>query len=144
MLIAFPFLFPPQPVNETVADLTTGYTLVSETQLREGVAGQDSSHWGRGGVHLYSNSEGAVFVEFQADFETGPGPDYWIYLNASDNIDDEADFQADTKRIRIAKLKSFSGSQIYKLTAQQFANAKAITIWCEAFGQYIASANIAI
>ncbi len=143
MLFFFPFLFPPAQVNETVATAVAGTPrLIGETRLREGVSGQDLAHWGRGGIRFYRSDAESVVAEFQPDFETGPGPDYWLYLNSKSAIDNEADFLADAGRIRVAQLKSFAGSQVYMLEAGQFAEAQALTIWCESFGQYIASADM--
>ena len=116
--------------------------MIAETRFREGVAGQDAAHWGRGGLRAYPAADGNVFIELQPDFEVGPGPNFWVYLNNSGDIDDEGDFEADGGRQRIAKLKSFTGSQVYAVNAELFADAGAVTIWCESFGQYIASADL--
>ncbi len=143
MLIAFPFLFPPAAVNETVAASSGGGAeLLAETRFREGAPGQDAGHWGRGGLKAYRDSGGGVLLELQGDFEVGAGPNFWIYLNGEAVIDDEDDFYADGARVKTAKLKSFTGSQVYKVSAEDYARAKAVTIWCETFGQYIASANL--
>ena len=143
MLLAFPFLFPPPQVNETVAAIA-GRDLAAlvETRFREGVAGQDAAHWGRGGLRAYRAADGNVLIELQQDFEVGPGPNFWVYLNTRRGIDDEAGFEADDGRRRIAGLKSFTGSQVYTADAETFAGAAAVTIWCESFGQYIASADL--
>ena len=141
MLIAFPFLFPPPEVNESVSAMTADSPL-GESAFREGVSGQDPAHWGKGGVKFYRAQDGGILMELQPNFEVGPGPNFWIYLNARDGVDDEAAFQGDDERVKVAKLKSFSGSQVYMLDANQFAGAKAVTIWCESFNQYIASADI--
>ncbi|MYB38879.1 MAG: DM13 domain-containing protein, partial [Gammaproteobacteria bacterium] len=90
----------------------------------------------------YRADDGNVLVELQADFEVGPGPNFWLYLNSVGGIDDEGDFEADNGRRRIAKLKSFTGSQVYAVNAGDFKSARAVTVWCESFGQYIASADI--
>ena len=143
MLLAFPFLFPPAEVNETVAAIAgREVAALVETRFREGVAGQDAAHWGRGGVRTYRGVDGNVLIELQPDFEVGPGPNFWVYLNTRAGVDDEAGFQADEGRRRIAKLKSFRGSQVYSAEAGIFADAGAVTIWCESFGQYIASADL--
>ena len=43
MLLAFPFLFPPAEVNETVAAIAgRDVAALVETRFREGVAGQDA------------------------------------------------------------------------------------------------------
>ena len=146
MLIAFPFLFPPPEVNETVSAMSaeSANAVVGESVFREGVAGQDPAHWGKGGVKFYRAEDGGVLMELQADFEVGPGPNFWIYLNSENGVDDEAAFQADAGRVKVAKLKSFSGSQVYALDAERFAKAKAVTIWCESFNQYIASADVPV
>lgn len=143
MLIAFPFLFPPPEVNETVDTMEEQAELIAAARFREGVPGQDIVHWGRGGLKLYRTANGEVLLELQADFEVGAGPDYWIYLNTRKDIDDENGFLADSGRVRLTRLKSFTGSQVYRLTAGQFAAIKAVTVWCETFGEYIASANLA-
>ena len=143
MLLAFPFLFPPAEVHETVAAMAgRDVAPLVESRFREGVAGQDAAHWGRGGVRAYRSDDGNVLIELQPDFEVGPGPNFWIYLNARAGIDDESDFEADAGRQRLAKLKSFTGSQVYAASGLDFDRARAITIWCESFGQYIASADI--
>ena len=143
MLVAFPFLFPPPAVNETVAAMAgRDVAVLEETRFREGTAGQDAAHWGRGGVRAYRSDDGDVLIELQPDFEVGPGPNFWVYLNTRSGIDDEADFEADGGRRQVARLKSFTGSQVYRVDADAFGAAGAVTIWCESFGQYIASADL--
>ncbi len=143
MLLAYPFLFPPAEVNETVSAIAgSNVQAIVETQFREGVTGQDAAHWGRGGLRAYHTADGNVLIELQPDFEVGPGPNFWMYLNSSGGVDDEASFEADEGRQRIAKLKSFTGSQVYAVDAELFADSGAVTIWCESFGQYIASADL--
>ena len=80
-----------------------------ETRFREGTVGQDAVHWGRGGVRAYRSDDGDVLIELQSDFEVGPGPNFWVDLNSRGGIDDEADFEGDAGRQRIARLKSFTG-----------------------------------
>ena len=143
MLLAFPFLFPPPEVNETVAAMAgRDVAPLVQSRFREGVAGQDAAHWGRGGVRAYRAEDGNVLIELQRDFEVGPGPNFWLYLNDVGGVDDEGDFEADERRKRIAKLKSFTGSQVYAVNAGDFESARAVTVWCESFGQYIASADL--
>ena len=143
MLVAFPFLFPPPAVNESVADMAgREVAVLLETRFREGTRGQDAAHWGRGGVRAYRTDDGHVLIELQPDFEVGPGPNFWVYLHRHGGIDDEADFETDANRQRIARLKSFTGSQVYRAEAHAFEAAGAVTIWCESFGQYIASADL--
>ena len=139
MLVAFPFLFPPLMMEETVAE---GARLLGKARFRTDAPGQDAIHWGRGGIKYYYGPDNSILLELQKDFEVGPGPNLWIYLNHIPDIGDEADFMADDARLRLTKLKSFTGSQVYEIKADDFANTKAITIWCDSFNQYIASANL--
>ena len=140
MLIIFPFLFPPAPVDESVNG--NGAELITQSHFRPDAPGQDAGHWGKGKLKTYRSADGFVLLELQADFEVGPGPNFWLYLNGAADIDTEEDFYADESRIKVAKLKSFTGSQVYKISAEDYKKAKSLTIWCETFGQYIASANI--
>ena len=140
MLLLFPYLFPPPMVNETI-DSSAGLRVIHETSFRENAPGQDAAHWGRGDVKVYQASDGAHMIEFQANFEVGAGPNFWIYLNTQNNIDEEADFKADENRVRLTKIKSFQGSQVYEIAPGQWQGTQALTIWCESFGVYIASAN---
>lgn len=143
MLLAYPFVFPPPILNESVAEFA-GFDIdqpVYETQLREGVEGQDPLHWGRGSIFIHKTVDHNYLIEFQDDFAVGPGPNFWIYLNSVSGIDQEDDFNADSPRLKIAKLKSFKGSQVYHIDRETLEASKAITIWCESFGQYIASAD---
>ena len=141
MLVVYPFLFPPPVVNETVS-VAAGLEIVDEISLRTGVAGQDAGHWGMGDIKVYRNDSGNYLVEFQANFEVGPGPNFWLYTNTRADVNEEDDFNSDTDRKKIAKIKSFTGSQIYEIPAADMSGSKALTIWCETFGQYIASANL--
>ncbi len=141
MLGVYPFFFPPAVVNETVADISSDM-LLGETRFREDASGQDALHWGRGGVKIHRAANGDVLLALENDFEVGPGPNFWLYLNSVSGVDDEDDFRADEARVRVTKLKSFTGAQVYTLKAALFKRAGAVTIWCETFGQYIASADI--
>jgi hypothetical protein len=141
MLIAFPFLFPPPQVDERASAFAAGEVIAAGV-FREGVSGQDAGHWGRGSLKIYEGEGGDYLLELQGDFEVGAGPNFWLYINAAADINDEDDFAADDKRVKIAKLKSFAGSQVYRIRGGDFAGARAVTIWCETFGQYIASANV--
>lgn len=143
MLIAFPFLFPPPVVNESLAEIDGAV----ETQsiltgvFREDAPGQDFAHWAKGRLSIHHAAGDEAWIQLESDFETSPGPNYWVYLNTQTAIDDESDFLADDQRVRLAKLKSFSGSQIYATSKSDLAGKRAVTIWCESFDQYIGSAD---
>ncbi len=146
MLIAFPYLFPPPVVNESLEQLGGG---ASETTLysgvfREDAPGQDFAHWAKGGIRVVQVSNDNVVIHLKSDFEASPGPNYWVYLNSRTGIDEEADFLADEQRVRLAKLRSFRGSQVYPVSMNQLSDKQALTVWCETFDQYIGSADFEV
>ncbi len=143
MLIAFPFLFPPAEVNEIYQAANSGEVQVlAGGSFRVDTPAQDGAHWGLGTFKVYDKIGDSVVLELQGDFKVGPGPNFWIYLNGNDGIIDEETFNADAGRIKVVKLKSFKGSQVYEIDRTDFESAKGITIWCETFSQYITSADI--
>jgi len=143
MLIVFPFIFPPPEVNETFAMAAEAQTeLAAEGRFAEDSPGRDAAHWGMGSLKVYDVPGDLLILEIQSDFEVGPGPNFWIYLNKTSPIGEENDFKRDAERFKVAKLKSFAGSQVYEIDRAQFESAEAITIWCESFNQFIASAEL--
>ena len=142
MLIVYPFVFPPPQVNETVTQQAIAVALIGESKFREDSAGQDGGHWGRGSVKFYRDEEGSVLIELQENFEVGPGPNFWLYFNTNNNVENEDDFLEDEGRVKLHKVKSFKGSQVYKVSEDEFSTAGSLTIWCESFNQYIASTDL--
>lgn len=140
MLIAFPYLFPPAPANDTAPSPIDAAAATRTTFAFDmNAPGRDSVHWANGSGAVVPTAQGAV-LRLEADFEAGPGPNYWIYLNTRP-VGEERDFNADSGRVRIAKLKSFTGAQNYVLPAGiDPAKFHTVTIWCESFGAYIGSA----
>jgi hypothetical protein len=138
MLIAFPFLFPPPVVAEAAP---AGASKIGTFRFDETAPGRDSVHWANGTGALHRTESGVV-LRLDDGFEAGPGPNYWIYLTTKP-VGDEADFNADAGRVRIAQLKSFRGGQNYGLPdGLDISKFHTVTIWCESFGAYIASAAL--
>lgn len=143
MLVAFPFLFPPAEVNETFqVAMAEDVRLAATGAFAEDAPGQDAAHWGKGTLKVYDMPGDKVALEIQPDFEVGPGPNFWIYLNTVPQVVDIPSFQADEGRVKVAKLKSFTGSQVYELDRADYDAAESVTIWCESFSQYITSADL--
>lgn len=145
MLVAFPYLFPPDEVNETVTS-ANAEALYSGSFTGSG----DGVHEAMGDVKVYREAMGQrangkttynYHIELQSNFESLPGPNYYVYFNSA-GADDNASFLADADRKRLAKLKSFKGSQVYTVTAEDFADATQVSIWCESFDQFIAGAPL--
>jgi hypothetical protein len=142
MLIAFPFLFPPPVVSEAAP--TTATAPVTQTgifRFDETAPGRDAVHWANGSGSVFKG-ESSTLIRLDDDFVAGPGPNFWIYLNTVP-VGEESAFKADEGRVKIAQLKSFKGGQNYELPAGfDIGKFHTVTIWCESFGVYIASAKL--
>jgi hypothetical protein len=143
MLVAFPFLFP-LPVVDEKAPAVIGTERVAPLgtfKFDETAPGRDSVHWANGSGSLL-RSGAMTIVRLEDDFEAGPGPNYWICLNTTP-VGDEATFLADAGRVKIAPLKSFRRGQNYALPdGLELGRFVTLTIWCESFSAYIASATL--
>ena len=138
-IVAYPFIFPPPEVNETVSDIEHKRKLFSATFIHPNPS--DTVHWGRGGVSLYEQDK-RVEIFLQEDFEVGPGPNYWVYLSDDAGIVSRQAFR-DATTFEIGKLKSFSGSQVYRVPESvDFTGVKSVVVWCKTFGQLIPSADL--
>lgn len=137
MLIAFPYLFPPGPANDPALAAATA-TTAATFRFDEQAPGRDSVHWANGRGALMKTDAGWV-LRLEADFRSGPGPNYWIYLNTRP-VSQNSEFTADAGRVKLARLRSFEGAQNYALPAGfDPLTFHTVTIWCESFSQYIGS-----
>ena len=141
MLVAFPFLFPPPAANDAapVAVATGGTTARGwQWQFDREAPGRDPIHWANGSGRILRADTGWV-LRLEPDFEAGPGPNYWLYLNTR-AVGEEPDFNADAGRLRLAALRSFKGAQNYPLPPDlDPSRFHTLTIWCESFSVYIGS-----
>ena len=138
-ILVYPFIFPPPEVNEQVADVASKSVITSGHFIHPNPS--DPIHWGKGGISIYQQGNlNEVF--FESDFEVGPGPAYHVYLSSGKDIRSKDDFNT-SANVDISILKSFKGSQIYKipddLDPGQF---NSVVVWCEAFNSLITSANL--
>lgn len=140
MLIAFPFLFPLPVVSDPIPEMA-GLQRAQAFKFDEAAPGRDSIHWANGTGAVY-RAGGTSILRLDDTFAAGPGPNYWIYLNTKP-VGDEDTFLADSGRVRIAPLKSFTGSQNFVLPAGlDVTQFQTVTIWCETFSAYIGSAPL--
>ncbi len=135
MLIAFPYLFPPAPASDAAPSAAAA---AAAFRFDEMAPGRDAVHWANGSGRLLKTEAGWV-LRLEADFKSGPGPNYWIYFNTRP-VGRASEFTADAGRTRLAKLRSFEGAQNYPLpTDVDPAKFHTVTVWCESFSQYIGS-----
>lgn len=134
-IFLFPYLFPPPPVNEVVADKATK-TVVATGQFIHANP-SDPVHYGHGGVTVYKD-----LVHLESDFEVGPGPKFHLYLVQDANVTPDTRVQ-DSMYVDLGRLKAFAGSQNYPIPeGVNLNNYKTIVVWCEQFNVLISPAAI--
>ena len=139
MLIVFPYIFPPAQVNEAVKNVATKSVYATGTFIHPNPS--DPVHYGKGNVSIYFDSQKHE-IYLHNNFEVGPGPALYIYLSESSNIKTKSDFN-NAKNFELEKLKSFKGSQVYKVPSNvDIKKIKSVVVWCRAFKQLITSANL--
>ena len=123
---------PKGPDATTLATMAEGAEFTGE--FARDRAGSDFLHWGEGTISLSAQS--IVHMGRLA-----PGPDYKLYLTP-EFVEDEAGFEAIKSQSRqIGDVKSFDGV-IVDVSDDVDLNAyNTVVIWCEAFGEFITSAQ---
>ncbi len=123
---------PPSPsmVEFAAATLNTKY----QATIKDSLSGSDFLHFGEGTFSLSDKN-----IVFQG--KLAPGPDYQIYLSPT-FVEDEAQFlQHKQKMVRVGEVKSFNGfisAVPQHIKINDYSN---IVIWCEAFQEFITTAN---
>ena len=134
-IFVFPYLFPPPPVHETVADADQRQVVAKGSFVHADPS--DPVHYGDGGVTLY---EGLLHLE--EDFRVGPGPKYHVYLVPQDAVTPETRVEQ-TMFVDLGRLKAFSGGQNYAVPAGiNPGDYQSVVIWCEQFNVLISPARL--
>lgn len=135
----FPYLFPPPPANQQIADRASHATVATGTFIHADP--NDPIHYGSGGVAILKDPAGKQVVFLEKDFDVGPGPDFRVYL-----VKHPAPREKDHVRaafVDIGGLMSFKGSQIYEVPADvDLSQYGSVVIWCRAFSQLISPATL--
>jgi len=133
----FPFVFPPPPAAETLAEAERTQLVATGTFIHANPS--DPVHWGKGKVSV---TERAVFLE--GDFEVGPGPAFHVYLVPKVPIRSSSDLKG-VKHVDLGGLRAFQGSQRYAIPAGvDLKGYPSVIIWCEAFSVLISPADLQI
>ncbi len=131
----FPFVFPPPPAKDTLAEVDRAALVASGTFIHANPS--DLIHYGKGKVSVY---ERVVFLE--PDFEVGPGPAFHVYLVPKANIRNSTDL-GDAMFVDLGRLRAFKGSQRYEIPAGvSLKQYSSVIIWCERFGVLISPADL--
>lgn len=88
----------------------------------------DPVHYASGQALVYQTPEGP-FLKLE-NFSTSNGPDLFVYLSSSPDINSIKSNLAES--VSLGKLKSISGDQIYRLP-DDFSLYPSVVIWCRAF-----------
>lgn len=139
-LFIYPFWFPPPPANEQVADRASKTVVAAGTFIHANPS--DPIHKGSGSVEILKGTDGARIVHLKPDFKVGPGPRFHLYLADRAGIKSNEDFEA-AKVTDLGRLRSFEGSQIYKIPATvDLSPVKSVVVWCKEFGVLISPATL--
>ena len=136
-IFAFPYIFPPPELNETVTGKQKDDVLATATFIHADPS--DAIHFGMGKATVYED-----LLHLEEDFRVGPGPKYHVYLVPQANITPDTRVQ-DTMYVDLGQLKAFSGSQNYVIPAGiKLSEYKSVIVWCEQFNVLISPANLHI
>ena len=95
----------------------------------------DAFHWGEGKINV---SASRVWLEGKV----APGPDYRLYMTPR-FVETEADFLAiKAQSVEVAPIKAFENFAVDVPMDVDVSQYPALIIWCEAFGQFITSAEL--
>lgn len=134
-IVAFPYLFPPAPVNEVVQNKEDKNLIATAEFIHANPS--DPIHYGKGGLSVYDN-----LLHLEANFEVGPGPKYHVYLVPIDPVTPETAVE-ESMFVDLGRLKAFSGSQNYPIPAGvTLSDYQSVVIWCEQFGVLISPATL--
>lgn len=132
---AFPYVFPPPEAMDTLTSEEKTVLLAKGNFIHANPS--DPIHFGKGKVSVY---EDLVFLD--TDFEVGPGPKFHVYLVPKETIRDSSGVKG-TMFVDLGKLRSFKGSQKYKIPAGvNLKDYPSVVIWCEQFGVLISPADL--
>ena len=95
----------------------------------------DAFHWGEGKINV---SDKKIWLEGKI----AAGPDYRLYMTPR-FVETEADFLAiKDQAVEVAPIKAFSNFAVDVPMDVDVSQYPALIIWCEAFGQFITSAEL--
>lgn len=128
-----PILTAPPSPDHAVLEEMAGKALYRAEFTRDR-RGSDFFHWGEGTVGL---SAGDIYHEGRL----APGPDYKLYL-LREFVEHEDEFLAIKDQAQlIGDVKTFNGFLLDVPAGVDIENFTTVLVWCEAFGEFITSAQ---
>jgi hypothetical protein len=139
-IFVYPFIFPPPPANEQVADRASQTVEATGTFIHANPS--DPIHYGQGSVEILGDTAGRRIVHLKSDFKVGPGPRFHVYLADRADIRSNDDFKI-AATTDLGQLRAFEGSQIYGIPdGFDLAPVKSVVIWCKEFNVLITPATL--
>lgn len=134
-IFVFPYLFPPPPLDERVADRAAREVVATGEFVHANPS--DPVHYGMGRVSVFAD-----LLHLEADFQVGPGPKYHVYLVPEPGVTPDTRVQ-DSMFVDLGRLKAFSGGQNYPIPeGVDLTGYETVVIWCEQFDVLISPAAL--
>ena len=133
-----------EPVVEPeVVETEPKVNVIKEGEFNPDAEGSDSFHRGWGGVSVVE-LRGVNRLVFKDDFRVTNGPDYKVYLVEKSGVETGRAFRAiKSDSYRIGDLHQFRGYQTFEIPSNiDVDKIEGVVIWCEAFSQYISTADL--
>lgn len=139
-------LFTDRVVNEKVPALSSDSDEVateSSTLLSSGIFAQGDSIYTISGNALVAKEDGSRILAF-TDFSVSNGPDLFVYLVSSENIDNDSVKEAVRAGnfVNLGELKGNIGNQTYTIPEGVDLENVVVSIWCERFSRNFGMASL--
>ncbi len=128
-----PILTAPVSPTEAVLRSSTPEALYSGRLVRD-LAGSDLLQWGEGEVRVLP-------LRIAHIGRLSPGPDYKLYLTPHFVDTEEAFLAIKDASARVGDVKTFNGFIVEVPADIDVRDYSTVVIWCEAFAQFISSAE---
>ncbi len=139
-IFVYPYIFPPAPAMEEVANRDTKTAVATGTFIHANPS--DPVHYGMGGVEILRDPAGAHEVHLKPDFKVGPGPRFHVYLADRADITTDDHFEQ-SKVTDLGMLRSFEGSQVFRVPAgTDMSTVRSVVVWCKEFNVLITPATL--
>ena len=132
-IYALPILTAPSaPTEAAIQEVSSEATYTA--QFRRDLKDSDALHWGEGTV-----SVGPEYITLMG--RLSPGPDYKLYLSP-EFVETEADFnRLKSTMVRVGDVKTFENFVLEVPPDIDPSKFTSVIVWCEAFGEFITSAE---
>lgn len=123
------------PPSPSITDINrTSAQALYRTEFTRDLKGSDALHWGEGKVSISQS-----YISLLG--ELAPGPEYRLYLSP-EFVETESEF----KRLKssmelIGDIKTFDNFIVKVPTGTHLSKYNTVIVWCEAFDEFITSAQ---